>query len=394
MRHLKDINMKKATLLLVMTCCTIGLGRVGASDGEGGDGGGTPVVEARKETEDANVDGVNKEVEKAVARSNTEQAISGLVEAVNFNEYNSRLLRGALLRIMGGYTITNTSYLNISDSLEGPVKTQWAKALEEYSKSLMKDYRRLIAMMLAMRTKLHAFTETVVGLSASNDRKVLILEDNNNRSYQLISTQTLDKKIMSYTAALLKIFNSTYHNLYTPCVVKWQSQNKDRIESDLKLNDQELSVLLGQVMSKIIQTYLVLKVIVSFNRDYQGTQSTDQENYMNKCRACISTVNNTLQHSGTSQLDRKALGEIPDHIINFIKELTEIAVSNPSTIIPLNLEKTLNDIHNGIMQGKITHNKESTAPTKKPKTPNPGSQVLHELGRGFGGVVKAITPGI
>ena len=35
MRHLKDINMKKATLLLVMTCCTIGLGRVGASDGDG-----------------------------------------------------------------------------------------------------------------------------------------------------------------------------------------------------------------------------------------------------------------------------------------------------------------------------------------------------------------------
>ena len=97
-----------------------------------------------------------------------------------------------------------------------------------------------------------------------------------------------------------------------------------------------------------------------------------------------------------SQLDHQVLGRIPDEIIQLITELIDIAVSNPNTIIPLNLEKTLNDIHNGIMKGRITHdfskyNKESTAPNKEPTARNQEPRALSAAVKSLGVLTRGMS---
>lgn len=351
MRHLKDINMKKATLLLVMTCCTIGLGRVGTSDGGELNNEVPPPVEALKETGGpANIGDGASNVNKA---GNTQQAISVLLTEMKLDETQVGQLRNILLRIMGGCVIPETEYKRMRDNLDSKLKESLNSALTNYGDSVLKDYRRLLAMMLAMRnSKLLAFTEkAAIDVTSGADRGVFIGEKNENSSYQLITVDKLRTNVIRYTKCLVDIVGSGHYDLYVPGLLEWQGlRGKEKLYSDIK-NEDLGRILLG-TMSKIIQTYLVLKAVVLheiFNMT--GSSVENQGKYMRGVDKFKDTVNNALTTKETNlTLLGSQLVTIPNEITKFINSAIEQAVLNPENIIPLNLEKTLNEIHVSIMQ--------------------------------------------
>lgn len=393
MRHLKDINMKKATLLLVMTCCTIGLGRVGAED-EGGLSNEALVV---LEPPVANI---GDSASKADKKSNTEKANLELMTAMqDLDEEQVTRLQNIIVSIMGGGVIPEEQYKIMNGLLRNNLilRESLNSALTNYGDSVLRHYKRLIAMIVAMRIntinaskgtkKLLAFTEKADKAESSSIRRVLIGGSTVDTNFQEIKLGRLHSNIMESTKVLADIARSIHCNLYMPGLLRWQNNNKNTLYSNIQQDQTKLSILLGEVMSKIIQTYLVLKVIVSFDQfaDNSRTTDNDKKAYKSSIMQCTNVVNKLLNTNESIDRIGNTLKDIPDEIIKFINSAIEQAVSNPSNIIPLNLEETLNEIHYGIMKGLITHdfskhNKESTARSQEPR-------VFSEAVRSFGGVL-------
>jgi len=387
MRHLKDINMKKAALLLVMTCCTIGLGRVGAA--EVGDASN----EARVAPEPSVASGDS--TSKADRRSNTEKANLELMTAMQgLDEEQVTRLQNIIVSIMGGGVIPEDEYKTMCSLLRNnkELKGLLNSALTNYGDSVFRHYKRLIAMIVAIKAskgtkKLFAFTEKAADDQPSPTRQVVIGEKTTETGFQVISLERLHNNIMESTKVLADIARSIHCNLYMPGLLTWQHNNKSTLYSDIQKDQTKLSILLGEVMSKIIQTYLVLKVIVSFDQfaEDNGTTNKDMGTYKTNKIQCTKVVNKLLNTNESIDRLGNTLKGIPDEIIKFINSAIYQAVSNPSKIIPLNLEETLNEIHYGIMKGWITHdfskyNKESTAPNQEPRP-------LSAAVKSFGGVL-------
>lgn len=244
MRHLKDINMKKATLLLVMTCCTIGLGRVGADE----DGGEVSRPEvSRPEVGTTDPTSEKPAEQQTVSKRDFHETFEKFKTLITGFKYVSAKIddpywnpRTPLTDCIRGVNITQESLTDLAATL---------KTLQE---KVTKDLIRTMALGLVNSSaNLSALTKKN-GSNNENSSIVMLIESPNPKQpgYQVLTSEQLKEHIEDYSKAFREISGLDIETLVV---------SKGRFQKLQPLTPKEEIELIAHKMCQILLSCLALK---------------------------------------------------------------------------------------------------------------------------------------
>jgi len=300
MRHLKDINMKKATLLLVMICCTIGLGRVGAEN-EGGEvsneapveGTVNPAAEKPAEQQTSSTRNFRETFEKFKASA----SITGFKDVSAKIDEPSWNIGIPLTDYIGNITIKEASLPELTLTLE---------TLQE---KVIKDLIRALALGLVNSQETLSAVTKRNNSNNQNSPIVMLIQSANPKGseYELLTSKRLEEHIEDYSKAFREISGLDIATL----VVR-----KGRFKGlKTTLTKKEQTKLIADKMCQILLSCLALKSATLNGLPTSSSLDALNKEFLEKTKA----FDDVMQ-------DMKNLNKIDATLLNSVLEAFEALI--------------------------------------------------------------------